>query len=278
MARRRKRSSELEDWIGALSKLPWQLCVVLATVAYIGFAVLAQMPVAKPDGLEDMGATFASQIAQTAGMILQYVAPAVLLIAALVSWLAKRHRARLLSDVENRSGAAGLLEMTWRQFEQLVHAAFERDGYSVQSTADGPDGGVDLVLRRNGESFLVQCKQWRASKIGVGVIRELFGVMAARGAVGGFVVGVGEFTKAAREFAEGRNISLVNALEMMERIPEPPSLEPAAAVKAKPNPECPRCGTAMVLRTAKRGVNAGRTFYGCSNYPACKQIVEANQA
>ncbi|MEQ9737235.1 MAG: restriction endonuclease, partial [Algiphilus sp.] len=149
MARRRKRSSELEDWIGALSKLPWQFCVALAVAAYIVFAALAQMPVANPDGLEDMGATFASQIAQTAGMILQYLAPAVLLIAALVSWLAKRHRARLLSDVENRSDAAGLLEMTWREFEQLVHAAFERDGYSVQSTADGPDGGVDLVLRRN---------------------------------------------------------------------------------------------------------------------------------
>lgn len=35
---------------------------------------------------------------------------------------------------------------------------------------------------------------------------------------------------------------------------------------------CPRCGAALILRTAKRGANAGNQFYGCSNYPACKYI------
>ena len=33
---------------------------------------------------------------------------------------------------------------------------------------------------------------------------------------------------------------------------------------------CPRCGDAMVLRTVKRGTNAGRRFWGCSNYPRCR--------
>jgi predicted RNA-binding Zn-ribbon protein involved in translation (DUF1610 family) len=33
---------------------------------------------------------------------------------------------------------------------------------------------------------------------------------------------------------------------------------------------CPKCGNALVLRVAKRGVNAGKQFYGCSNYPKCK--------
>lgn len=32
---------------------------------------------------------------------------------------------------------------------------------------------------------------------------------------------------------------------------------------------CPKCGSPMVLRTAKRGINAGRKFYGCSRYPQC---------
>lgn len=38
---------------------------------------------------------------------------------------------------------------------------------------------------------------------------------------------------------------------------------------------CPKCGAAMVLRTAKKGANAGNQFWGCSKYPACKKIVEA---
>ncbi|WP_043765209.1 restriction endonuclease [Algiphilus aromaticivorans] len=278
MARRRKRKSELEDWISVLAKLPWQFCVALIPVAYIGFAALARISVPKADALDGLGVVFASQIAQTAGMFLQYLVPAVLAIAALVSWLAKRRRRKLLSEAESRAGAAGLLDISWKEFEQLVRAGFERDGYAVRPTADGADGGVDLVLSRNGESFLVQCKQWRASKIGVGVVRELFGVMAARGAVGGFVVGVGEFTRAAHEFAEGRNITLLNARDMLERAPEQPRSEPAVSAEGRPQPDCPRCGAAMILRTAKRGANAGRTFYGCSKYPACKQTVEAAQS
>lgn len=33
---------------------------------------------------------------------------------------------------------------------------------------------------------------------------------------------------------------------------------------------CPVCGGHLILRTAKRGNNAGGQFYGCSNYPRCK--------
>lgn len=33
---------------------------------------------------------------------------------------------------------------------------------------------------------------------------------------------------------------------------------------------CPRCGGALVLRTAKIGNLAGHSFYGCSNYPRCR--------
>ena len=35
---------------------------------------------------------------------------------------------------------------------------------------------------------------------------------------------------------------------------------------------CPKCGSALVLRTAKKGENAGNQFYGCSNFPKCSDI------
>jgi len=35
---------------------------------------------------------------------------------------------------------------------------------------------------------------------------------------------------------------------------------------------CPRCGSQMVLRTAKQGKNAGNQFWGCSTYPRCKAV------
>lgn len=36
---------------------------------------------------------------------------------------------------------------------------------------------------------------------------------------------------------------------------------------------CPRCGSPMVLRTAKRGERSGKRFYGCSTYPKCRGII-----
>ena len=33
---------------------------------------------------------------------------------------------------------------------------------------------------------------------------------------------------------------------------------------------CPRCGSPMVVRKARKGPNAGKRFYVCENYPECK--------
>lgn len=37
---------------------------------------------------------------------------------------------------------------------------------------------------------------------------------------------------------------------------------------------CPKCGSGMVLRTAKKGANAGGQFWGCSQFPRCKLILK----
>lgn len=35
---------------------------------------------------------------------------------------------------------------------------------------------------------------------------------------------------------------------------------------------CPKCGSAMVLRETKNGVNAGKQFWGCSAFPRCREL------
>jgi len=39
---------------------------------------------------------------------------------------------------------------------------------------------------------------------------------------------------------------------------------------------CPKCRIPMVLRRANKGQNAGKEFYGCTNYPQCKQVINTN--
>ena len=40
----------------------------------------------------------------------------------------------------------------------------------------------------------------------------------------------------------------------------------------KDGPVCPKCGNPMVLRTARKGANAGSQFWGCCAYPKCKGV------
>jgi restriction system protein len=39
---------------------------------------------------------------------------------------------------------------------------------------------------------------------------------------------------------------------------------------------CPRCGSQMVLRTAKQGKNAGNKFWGCTTFPKCKAVQDVD--
>jgi restriction system protein len=164
--------------------------------------------------------------------------------------------------------------MTWQQFEALVGEAFRLQGYTVIETgAGGADGGVDLVLAKGSEKFLVQCKQWKAFKVGVDVVRELYGVMAARSAAGGFVVTSGRFTEEATAFASGRNVKLIDGPKLHRLIRQASAAEQgtaaAAHAPARPTsaPACPSCAKSMVKRIAKRGPNAGGEFWGCTGYP-----------
>ncbi len=38
-------------------------------------------------------------------------------------------------------------------------------------------------------------------------------------------------------------------------------------------PFCPKCGVPMVVRTVAKGDHQGKQFYGCSNYPRCREML-----
>lgn len=297
---RRKKTSPLEDILDLLAMLPWWACVVLAAAGYLLLHRLAA-PLQASD-LQGQGGAIAGvmQKAVINGLatIGQYIVPLVCLAAAALSAWRRKQRQSLVADVVQARNADALDGMSWREFELLVGEAYRLQGYRVTEIGGGgPDGGVDLVLAKGGEKFFVQCKQWKAYKVGVTTVRELYGVMAAKGATGGFVVTSGRFTEDARAFAQGRNIQLVdgtrlftmirharqaqgsstsgqresaNAADVSQSQVTASATEPAVTAKAVPQPGCPRCGAAMELRKARQGTNAGKAFWGCSTYPKCR--------
>ena len=284
-----KRQRVLEDIVDIAAKLPWWVGVLLAVVSYVVLHSIAGSEIVAPKTVQGMGDFFGKQVIRTAALIVQYVLPLALLIGAGMSVYGRRKREALHLRVATSDGTSVLQDMSWQEFELLVGEAFRRKGFTVRETGGaGPDGGVDLVLSAGSEKFLVQCKQWRALKVNVNTVRELYGVMAATGASGGFVVSSGEFTKDAAEFAQGRNIELIDKQQLMVLIKDArqslgssrqsdqvsdPWHNPAAVaeeVARSVTPSCPLCGNVMTQRVAKRGANPGKPFWGCTTYPNCR--------
>ena len=153
-------------------------------------------PAPKPG---DFNGLVIRSVMQGLATALQYIIPVIGIAGAGLSLWRRRQRQGLVTHVSQSKAADALDGMSWREFEVLVGEAFRLQGFRVAETrGGGADGGVELVLTREGARFLVQCKQWKAYKVGVEVVRELFGVMAARGAGGGLVVTSGTFTNDAR--------------------------------------------------------------------------------
>ncbi len=282
---RKGQAGLVGDLMGLMSRLPGWVGLVLAVVSYLVLHPVAEREMVIDGAMGRAGAQAAQVLGTTLAKIGQYALPLICLLGAGVSASRQGRRRKLVRDT--RHNPELLNGISWREFEMMVGEAFRQLGYRVVETGGrSADGGVDLRLAKGPEKFLVQCKQWKAFKVGVGVVRELYGAMAAEGAAGGFVVTSGSFTADATRFASGRNLQLIDGSSLHDmlrgarkpqeaaRPPDVVQLRPVAAVDvasaAASSPDCPTCAKSMIKRRAKRGANADREFWGCVDYPACR--------
>lgn len=273
MGRRRKQNG-----IDIIAAMPWPMGVAAGLIGFLlvryGFAAW----------ISHQGGPMAQSVSQ--GIVamlspLAWMVLAICWIGALASFVGSRHRRKLL---DTRTDLESLSKGGWRQFELLVGEAFRRRGYIVEETGlGGADGGIDLILRKDGRRTLVQCKQWKRQQIGVSVVREMAGLLAHHHAHAVKIVCIGSYTKEAKRFAQGKPIQLMGGAQLLEMIravqhdsaPLPDSrahIEPAlvlsepALVRAA-LATCPRCGSNLVQRTNRR---TGEKFLGCSQFPKCR--------
>jgi restriction system protein len=103
-------------------------------------------------------------------------------------------------------------------FEEFVADLFHRTGYAVKVVGGDGDHGVDLVVTNpEGKRELVQCKRWDRKWIGEPVVREFYGALMHDGsAVRGYIVTTSFFSNAARRWAEGKPMSLIDGEELTQ--------------------------------------------------------------
>lgn len=169
-----------------------------------------------------------------------------------------------------------LKRLEWRRLEELCVAYFEALGFSAHAVRAGAEGGVDISLTAEGAesaSVLVQCKAWNAYGIGIKPLLALHAAMAAAGVREGVMVSSGRFTPEAKAFAAKENIRLLDGAALLAAFA---GLEPGKTLELLRfategdflTPTCPACAVKMASRQSTQG---GRKFWGCPNYPRCKE-------
>ena len=171
-----------------------------------------------------------------------------------------------------------LKKFVWRRFEELCAAYFEASGFRTEVVPSAAGGGaVDIHLykdRAERPSILVQCQPWNPYRVGIKPVRGLLSAMAAANLAEGVLLTSGKFTPEARDFArKEKTITLLDGAELLARMSD---LAPEKAAELLrfategdfQTPTCPTCAVKMVPR---KSTTHGRKFWGCRNYPGCKQ-------
>ena len=154
------------------------------------FALLRSVAVgepAAPADMQDLGYVVAGEIVLFAARIGQFVLPIVFMLGAAASIGRRIKRANPLLDTLAKGcesdqpmqralsgdGSSNPTALTRRELEMLAGDVYRRQGYKVEETAEGQDGGVDFVLRRENERYFVQCKHWQPRPVDVEVAESV---------------------------------------------------------------------------------------------------------
>lgn len=97
-----------------------------------------------------------------------------------------------------------LAKISPREFETLIADLFRGLGYEVELTAQTRDGGYDVVAVRRAETTtrsLIECKRYAVDrKVGVGVVRNLLGVVHSTRSTKGIVATTATFSRDAKQY------------------------------------------------------------------------------
>lgn len=146
-------------------------------------------------------------------------------------------------------------------------------------TCIGADGGIDIKIHdNNGNLFAIaQCKSWN-KPIGVSLVRELYGVMASEKVKYGIFLTTSIFSPDALAFSKDKPLILIDADEFVNLINglkdnDKRKIDAKAIEGDYTTPTCVHCNVKMIKRTATKGKNEGKEFWGCINFPRCKKTM-----
>ncbi|EEF63332.1 restriction endonuclease [Pedosphaera parvula] len=172
-----------------------------------------------------------------------------------------------------------LRTIDWFQFEKAIEVIYWKLGYQVTRRGGAnPDGGIDLIIEKDGQQTAIQCKHWKSWNVNVRGIREFLGALTHAGIQRGIFITLRGYTGDAKQLAEQHSIEILNESDLSTLLDQTNARLDLdlLAIFNDTRKFCPKCEAEMVLRTAQKGCNTGGTFWGCSQFPRCRYILETS--
>ena len=136
-----------------------------------------------------------------------------------VYWIWLFSHEKITSEVANTNWAnrAWWWTLNGWEFEEEVAKVFRLNGYKAKVTKKTGDGGIDIILYKDGLKYLVQCKHYQ-NPIPASYVRELNGVRLDFGADKLVMVASSGATKQALEFLQNKPYFTLYDLEDIIRL------------------------------------------------------------
>lgn len=155
----------------------------------------------------------------------------------LLYWMAKSHEKKVaekskikqqimyqeqkrkeLEKIKQQNTLNQIKQMDYREFERFVKQLFEWMGYQAKLTPIAMDGGKDIILNKNGEKAIVECKRYNKPKVTRPDVQKFHSALIDCRAVKGYYVTTGEFTKPAKDYCIDKPIDLINGEELVKML------------------------------------------------------------
>ncbi len=123
-------------------------------------------------------------------------------------------------DAEYKARIERPLAQFWKSlsgvsFEKELGALFMRGGYAVKFTPHTGDGGIDLVLQKDGKITVVQCKAHN-KRIPINVARELVASMMDAGADNAIIACFEGVTQPVADYIKNKRITVLTVNDIVE--------------------------------------------------------------
>lgn len=104
------------------------------------------------------------------------------------------------------------------KFEDYIAAIYKKLGYSVEQTKKTGDGGKDIIIKKGGKTYFVECKRYQ-KPIDAHKMRDFIGACAIGGPnIKGIYVTTSSFTKDAEQAAKQQGIQLIYGEKLTDLI------------------------------------------------------------